>query len=630
MRRSNLSKEEKERLLSTPLQLWPNPKPGEKYGPTEKQKQLFIADMPEAIKPHLHPKDITLFIGGSQSGKSLTAMVLAIKTCLEVPGVTIVYGAKVYRDLYDIVITKMKDMFTIRDPWDHPIIRSAPNEHNKVLEFINSSKILFMHLDEVLRLRGRTVDMLIIEECTQLSDSKSFEEASRRMSSIKLPILQIVLLTNNPENRNWVYEKFALKQFMPAYKQSGLPRIPIGQPCSCHLCQKCLFPSQDQLDLGIKSEEIEFINHICPKCKNKQEFYINQNKKMYCPGKQEYWRVIKISSQDNPHLPGSYVQDNLAAMDKETAALYIYGEFIELRKGYVYWAFTDENILPTHRKIDWHKNLIWSFDFNTSFQCSVICQEEKENEKDIVFVVDEVVIPETKPNGPQYIVAQFIYQLKQQSTPEEYENFKQNYKVEIYGDPNGYNRNLGSSEATYYQVIFNELKKEGFNLQIKVSRKVTGRKGKGPLPVITKVNNLNMMLRDKEGNKKVFVNPHCAYLIAGLDGVRFKPDGKTIDVLPDKNAAESTDKSIIFSLTHPTDALAYYISKRFPLIDESELINPFLLSPNEESIQLTDQGIVEKKFKQVEEKPPMPHISLSDFIGDQMFSNNEELDLFYW
>ena len=65
-KRSNLSKEEREEILSKPFQLWPNPAPGEKYGPSEKQAKLFIADMPEHKRPHLHPKDITLFIGGSQ------------------------------------------------------------------------------------------------------------------------------------------------------------------------------------------------------------------------------------------------------------------------------------------------------------------------------------------------------------------------------------------------------------------------------------------------------------------------------------------------------------------------------------------------------------------------------------
>ena len=550
-------------------------------------------------------------------------MGLAITRCLETPNVLVVYGAKTYSDLEDIVITEMKKRFTIHDPWDHPLIRKVPNEHSKTLEFINGSRIKFMHFDEVLRLRGRSADLIIIEEATQLPDAKAFEEACRRMSSIRLPILQIVLLTNNPEGRNWLYEKFALKQFTPAYRNKGLPAIPIGPECSCHLCQYCLFPKQDDIEKGKKSKEVELVNHFCPDCGIEQDWYEIKGKKTYCRGREQYWRVIRTSSQDNPHLASTYVQDNMGAMDSETAALYIMGEFLELRKGFVYWAFTDENVLADTAHIDWSKNIIWSFDFNTSFQCSVVCQEEGEKGKEKVFVIDEVIIPETRPNGPQYIVAEFIAKLKKLAPDlETFEKFRTSKKIEIYGDPSGYNRNLGSSEATYYQVIFNELKKAGFNLQIKVVRKT----GKGVLPVTTKVNNLNVMLRNKEGDKRVFVNNKCIYLIAGLDGVRFKPDGKIIDNLPDKKAAESTDKSIVFTLTHPTDALAYYISARFPLVDDRELYNPFIIAPNEESIELTNEGIKEKTFKLKEETQEE---SLMDFIS--FFKHEEdELSGFYW
>ena len=771
-KRSNLSKEEREEILSKPFQLWPNPAPGEKYGPSEKQAKLFIADMPEHKRPHLHPKDITLFIGGSQclgfntpilmfdgtikmvqdvqvgdllmgpdsqprrveslargreemfkvipvkgepwicnrshtlslkeytlrtrstanitvddylklaksmqtnyklyrlnpdnkerkyqesafslesqgegnyygfeisgpdrlfllgdftvthnSGKTLAALVLAVKACLENQNILVIYGAKTYKDLNDIVISKMKEMFTIKDPWDSPLIRNIPNEHNKILEFHTNSRIMFLHLDEVLRLRGRTADMLIIEECTQLQDAKSFEEASRRLSSIKLPVLQMVLLTNNPESRNWVYDKFALKQFSPAYKKSSLPPIPIGPECNCHLCQSCLFPSQDRLDRGVKPKEVEYIDHICPECDEVQKPYIIQGKTTYCPGRQHYWRVIKISSQDNKHVASTYVQDNLGTMDSETGALYIMGEFLELRKGFVYWAFTDENILPdNNKKLDYKKDIVWSLDFNTSFQCSVLCQEEGEKGKELVYVIDELIIPDTKPNGGEYIVSGFIEKLKNSFSYDEYEEFKKTKKVIVYGDPNGWNRNQGSSQATYYQLIIEGLNKEKLNYQFKVRRK-----GK-ILPVTTKVNNLNTFLRNRSGLKRVYVNPHCSYLIAGLDGVRFKPDGKTINDIPDKKAAEETDKSIVFSLTHPTDALAYYIAKRFPILDDGEILNPFIQTPGEDLVELTEEGIKETVYKK-EEDPKPAEESLMDLINFYRSDFQGTPDLFYW
>ena len=559
------------------------------------------------------------------SGKTSASVALALHKATKYPGITIICGAKTYTDVKDIFIDEMKKFLTIYDDWDHPLVHKYPSENGSgrksliLNTFPRKTVIKFMHFNEVLRLRGREADLIIMEEVTQIEDPGAFEEMIRSMSSIKSPILQIVLLTNPPESRNWLYDKFALKQFTPAYKASGKPKIPIGQLCNCHLCPTCMFPSEDMLDAGVVSKEIEWVDKKCPECSTERAGYEIDGKKHFCPGKQEWWRVILTSSQDNNKLPQSYVSDSIGSVDADTAALYIGGRLIELRKGYAYWAFTDDNVLPAKEEPDFTKEFNWSFDFNVSYQCSVVTQEHGEENKEIVYVVKEIVIPESRPNGPEFIVKEFVDWIK--SYPEAYEN---EIVVNVWGDRNGFNRTKSSSEATNYQIILNELRLAGIKVNIKVRKD-------SKASVINKINSSNMMFRPSNATPRVFVNPDCHYLLASLDGVKVKADGIHIDESCDRRAAEDPDKHKIRVLTHITDALAYYLMYRFPIISDT-IINPFTQLPGEESVELTPRGVKEKRFKLNQPDPepekPKPQTLWQELEEAGIFEQGS--GLFYW
>lgn len=554
---------------------------------------------------------------------SLSGMARGMHLALKYPGINIICGAKTFTDVRDLMINELKKMLSIHKEWDHPLVERYPTEHRKTLELINGSKFTFLHFEDVIRLRGREAGAIIMEEVTQLKDVLAFQEMIRRLSFTGVPILQIILLTNPPEERDWVYDTFQLKQFSPNYE--GDP-IPIGPACKCHLCQKCLYPSTDDIEkLGKVSEEVEYIENKCPKCGHDKEFYIIKNKFTpegkitYCPGKQHYWRVIKTASHDNPHLPSTYIQNTMESTDKATANLYVMGVWEDIRKGFVYWAHGSHNLLQQKKEIDFNKELIWSFDFNTAFQCSVICQTEGTEDNENVYVLDEIIIPETKPNGPQYIAAEFINRIRSQPEGSTYQG-----PINIYGDPNGWNRLMGSSEASYYQIILNELQLAGFKLKIMV-RKIPG---KTMIPIITKVNSLNMMLRDMRGKVRIFINKEqCPWLIASLEGVKWKETGKHINDNCDTYAVRDPNKSQPRTLTHPADALAYFVAKKFPIIQD-EIIYPFAQVPGEEIIQLTPEGIKNKLINNVEiiEKKP---ISLMDQL-EKMGMLEDPGPLFYW
>lgn len=622
---TKLSKEQIAELLAEPIDIWPLYK-GERK-PRGKQTQVFIEEMPNDKRPHFHSTDCVLYIGGRRAGKTAGAVALALQKAIKYPGIKIICGAKTYKDVYDILATGMRDLLTIYDYWDHPIVHKYPSENGSGRKSLilntepRKSEIHFMHFDEVLRLRGREADIIIMEEVTQIENAGAFEEMIRSLSSTRTPILQIILLTNPPETRNWLYDKFGLKQFTPSYKASGKSRIQIGPLCKCHLCSKCLYPSEKDIEAGIKSKESVWIDHKCLECGNEQDFYFLNDKQYYCPGNQEWWRVIQTSSQDNDALPSSYVGDSIGSLDSDTAALYIGGRLIELRKGYAYWAFSDENILEIEEALDFTKPFNWSFDFNVSYQCSVITQEHGEENNEIVYVIKEIVLPESEPNGPEFITKKFIDWIK--TYPEYYDNLP--ITINIYGDRNGFNRTKGSSEATNYQIIYSMLKQAGFKVNMKVKKDSRAS-------VINKINSANMMYRNLEGKIRTYINPSCVYLTTSLESVKTKSDGIHIDDSIDKKAAEDPDKHKIHRLTHPSDALAYYLMYRFPII-EDQIINPFAQLPGEEAIELTKKGIKEKQFKTPERKLPEPEKEkslweeLKDLGADEPV---EGLPLFWW
>ena len=70
-------------------------------------------------------------------------------------------------------------------------------------------------------------------------------------------------------------------------------------------------------------------------------------------------------------------------------------------------------------------------------------------------------------------------------------------------------------------------------------------------PVADRINNVQAMLCNAKGDRRLFIHPRCKELIKGLDGMTYKKDTN----LPDKS----------LGLDHITDARGYLVSYEFPL-----------------------------------------------------------------
>lgn len=597
------------------FRLWPTPDEGKPYGPSPKQKLLFIEDLPlNPIKeqefyrrPHLHPVDVVLYIGGARSGKSLSATARVIKYLLDNPGAIAIVGAENRPLLWRSAVKIWQERFTYQTPWDHlklknKLITRKPSMNEPRIDFTNGSVVYFLHFSDPEILKGIDASVINFEEADLLRDEATFEELLARLSGKKGPIRQLILTTNPVRaSKGWIRDKFKLWQNHPDYKGEIEP---IVKPCSCNLCQACIngnqgewkFTDPEGNESTIKGSKCS--NPNCAKIQLYKEVdptrAVCEIKDNDCPGNQVFYRVIQTASTDNIHIPTDYAQSASRGMSKETAAAMVRGEIVENKDGLVYQAFCEENVLKTTISADLNKDLVWTLDFNYDPQCSVVCQESETLEGFSVNVIDEIILWNSLP---EHAAKEFC---------QRYHAFKYTDRnVYIYSDPAGLWGGGTDLKPTFYQTIIDILRKKtnefgeidevngkAFNIKVMMKRDAENR-GKLKIPVAGRIDSVNSLLKNDLGEVRLFINPKCRYLISSFEGCTWDNTGqnvnKNIDIY-----AKRRNKEIVRPMTHPTEALGYYIYKRFPLLKNKKGITVFHV-PGESSITYSEGRITEQR-----------------------------------
>lgn len=594
------------------FRLWPIPEEGKPYGPTPKQKLLFIDHLSEKDKPHNHNVDVVLYIGGARSGKTLAATARVIQFLIDNPGSVAIIGAENRPLLWRSSVKVWQDRFTNVTPWDHlklpnRLITRKPTMTEPRIDFTNGSVAHFLHFSDPEILKGIDADLINFEEADLLKDEGTFEELLARLSGKKGPIRQLIL-TTNPVNasRGWIKDKFKLWQLKPGYNKEIEP---IVKPCLCQFCQPCLnagygqweFMDEDGNPCTKKGSVCS--NPNCKKIEIMRQFDPNsttaERKDNNCPGDQSFYRVIQTASTDNLHIPSDYAQSALRGMSAETAAAMVHGQITENTDGRVYSAFSDDNILKVSEPIDFSKDILWSLDFNYDPQCSVVCQETETQDGYKLTVVDEIV----KWNSlPEHVAKEFC---------KRYHKFKfTDREILLYSDPAGLWGGGSDLKPTFYKTIVDYLTKptnehgdhdpDGAAFKVKVMMRIDKKpysdktRERVKIYVSEKVDSTNALLKNAEGEIRLFVNPHCKYLITSLEGVEWAPDGQSIYTKVDAYAKQKS-KDIIRVMTHPSDSLGYLCAKRFPLLKAKK---GFILmqSPGSSSTVIT-AGRIEDRLR---------------------------------
>jgi len=257
------------------------------------------------------------------------------------------------------------------------------------------------------------------------------------------------------------------------------------------------------------------------------------------------WQAFRYTTEEGGNVSPEEIESARREMDERTYRQEYQASFEDLSHGIVYYAFSRSDNL---HEAKWRagETLYWALDFNVSPMSSVVCRiEDLSSARDRIFgrslrmvqVLDEIVLPNS--NTLEMCEA-FVSRVRSWGPPP--------YTVRLYGDAAGEARS--TSGQSDYEII-----RRFFRTQtdLKVSYHI---KSSNPL-VRDRVNAVNAMLRNDQGERRLLVDPRCKHLIRDLERVTWKADGHD-NLLPqlDKTNPE---------LTHSTDALGYLIDTEFGL-----------------------------------------------------------------
>lgn len=230
-------------------------------------------------------------------------------------------------------------------------------------------------------------------------------------------------------------------------------------------------------------------------------------------------QLIKMRTQDNPHLPSDFIERMQANYDPSMLQAYLNGEFINLTTGQVYSRFTREQNVTNIKPDIGLEPLRVGIDFNIQNTNAVvgIVQDQK------LLIFDEISAAYDTDALAQTIKARYPMN-----------------KIYIYPDASGGNR---STNAT--QTDIEILSGYGFSNQSPRSNP----------PVRDRVASVQALLCNGKGESRLQIHASCRKLIESMELQSYTEKGE-----PDKESGYD----------HMADALGYLIWREFnPLFARS-------------------------------------------------------------
>lgn len=239
-------------------------------------------------------------------------------------------------------------------------------------------------------------------------------------------------------------------------------------------------------------------------------------------------RLITGTTLDNTYLPETYVDTMLGQYDELTARQYVYGEFVNLNQGRVYYSFSRaENVKPVTfiQGLD----IYLTFDFNINPMTTSFCQIVNGNPGEQSQVIN-VFRTINSRNGNTDEQCKEIKRILAEL------NFQG--KLHITGDAS--HPKSTTSNRTDWEIIRDHFPTADFILR------------KSNPAVQDRVNSVNAKLKNSKGSIGIYISPECNELVQDFEQVSWKEGTREID--------KSNPK-----LTHNTDNIGYLVYNLFPL-----------------------------------------------------------------
>lgn len=254
--------------------------------------------------------------------------------------------------------------------------------------------------------------------------------------------------------------------------------------------------------------------------------------------KQSAWGVYHWASSDivSPDEIASAKED----MDEQTYRQEYGGEFVSY-DGLAYYPF-DPAVHAAHRlEYDIQKDLIFCFDFNTSPGIAVVAQEQTYRGSNprvshqITGVIGEVHIPRHSNTNKVCDKLLALYG-------------KHAGTITCYGDATGGSSGSAKVDGSDWDLIHKKLKPTfGYRLRFRVDDANPRERAR--------VNAMNSRLKTVDGEVRMLFDP-----VSAPHTIRCVQDTPTLE-----GGTGEIDKDADKTLSHMSDALGYYIEKRYPV-----------------------------------------------------------------
>lgn len=249
--------------------------------------------------------------------------------------------------------------------------------------------------------------------------------------------------------------------------------------------------------------------------------------KLQIDGKLPHVGLYGASIYDNPHIPVEEIR-RLEAIYPEGTILRrirLNGEMLPGMSGSrAYSPFISSIHVRPAPFINIRRPLIWTWDFNVEPMVSLVGQKVGR----VFWIFKELVLEEGNISE--------MCQLFRQSFP------RHGAEVWVHGDATG-KRRTGQTGRSDYQLLMNEMRTFGAPVKLRVPES-------NPI-VPDRVNAVNRLLKDEQGEVRLLVDPSCTELISDMEQVLRDARGgikKTYN-----------RKDPYFRRTHLSDALGYWI-----------------------------------------------------------------------